>query len=745
MKVYHPGRMLAALCFCMAIMPVWANQAQGSLIAQGVALRERGDIALSIQTLTQARDMATSPAETVQAAGELGASLFQARRYADADAAFMQAYNGSEGVQKARFALDRGNVAAAQKHPEQAQALYAEAQSLAPDDPLVTAGCALNLARLAPEEARLALLAAIPAELAAITDLATQARYRINLGNQAHALGPAGTRLAYEQYSAAQAVLQAQGSSRLQVEALDGLAQLYEDQGRFKESLQINQQALQMANGLEASSVPDLLITLYWRQGRLQVNQGDDVAALVSYQRAVDVIESIRLDIPIEYDDGRSSYKALLEPVYIGLADLLLKSAAGQPPAQQQPLLQRVSNTTELLKQTEMQDFLGDRCAIEEIKGAETSDRIAQDTAVFYPLVFDDRTELLLLVKGVMTRFSVPVGREALHNEVVQYDELLRYQEDNYLDRSRHLYDLLVRPAAATLKQHGIRNLIVVPDSSLRIVPFGSLHDGQQYLVETFAIASVAGLSMTTIGEEGVIDSAGMDKSLVVGMSTPGPVVEKLAAMEMASDSADADPSAQAEKQAFSLVRSASLKKDLALPGVDKEMTEMNGVLNGASLKNEGFTLDNFTRKVNDGNYQILHIASHGVFGGTEDTSYIMTYDNIIKMNDLQKILDTGRAKKQHIRLLTLSACQTAEGSEAAPIGISGAAIKARARSVLGTLWPVEDSSAQTFMKLFYKGVAENALSKAAAVQQAQVAMIRSPELNHPFFWAPFTLIGNWQ
>lgn len=739
------GMLLAVLQLFFAT-PVFA---EATLTEQGIALRINGNIALSIQTLTQAQAQATTPAEATIAASELGKSLFQARRYPEADRAIQTAYDASTGVNKARYALDRGNVATAQKNPERAKMFYQEAKTLAPRDAAVTVSAALNLARFAPEAERLPALQAIRPTVLSVTDPTQRARYMINLANQARTLGVAGVQLAYEQYSAAQALLMPQGDSRLLLETMDGLAQLYEDQGRVAEAGRLNQQALRSSEQLEDASVSDLLINLHWRQGRLQAQRGDTAAALVSYQRTVDLIETIRLDIPIEYDDGRSSYKTLLEPVYTGMADLLLKSLPQTAPEQQQSVLQRVSGTTELLKQSEMQDFLGDRCAIEEIKGASGSagssanDSIARDTAVFYPLVFDDRIELMLSRDGVITRMTTNVSRDELRDLVTRYDEALRYQEDNYLALSQALYQLLVQPAEAAMQTGGIRNLVIVPDSSLRIVPFGSLHDGKQYLIEKYAIASVAGLSMTTVGEEGVIDNQGMDESLVVGMSTPGPVVEKLAAMEMGVTAEGSK--VNADKQAFAQVRSASLKKDLALPGVDKEMTEMNSVLNGASLKNEGFTLDNFRQQVTEGNYQILHIASHGVFGGTEDTSYIMTYDNIIKMNDLQKILDTGRSKQQHIRLLTLSACQTAEGSDIAPIGISGAAIKARARSVLGTLWPVEDSSAQMFMKLFYEGIAKNGLSKATSVQQAQVTMIHNPELAHPFFWAPFTLIGNWQ
>lgn len=729
---------------CLHVVPVYAAEGAAALLAEGKALREQGDIALSIQALTQAHEQAANASDKAAVAAELGASLFQAGRYADADAAFSEAYAASEGSDKARQALSRGNVASVQKKPDQARAFYADAQSLAPNDPAIQAAAGLNLARLLPVDTKLDALKALPAVINRIPDNQTRAAQQINLGQQARGLGQPGQALAWQQLDAARQTLQGAGPSRLLVEALDALAQLYEDDGRVAEAGSLNAQALSVANGVPSGAATDLLINLRWREGRLQAAQGNVPAAIASYQQAVDLIESIRMDIPIEYEDGRSSYRSLLEPVYAGLMDLMLKNVSSVAPAEQQSLLQRVSNTSELLKQTEMQDFLGDRCAVEEIKGSGGGGGGAQglppQTAIFYPIVFDDRTELLVMQAGGMQRMSVPVGREALKKAVTAYDETLRYQDPGYLEQSQFLYNTLIRPVESVLAQAGIHNMVIVPDSSLRVVPFASLHDGKQYLIEKMAVASVAGMSMTTVGDEGRIDQTTVDNALVVGMSTPGPVVEKLAAMESsgAGDTASA--------QSFAAVRSARLKEDLALPGVDVEMQKMSGVLaGGTALKNEQFTLDNFRQQVTQGEYQILHIASHGVFGGTEDTSYIMTYDNIVRMNDLQKMLDTGRAKQHHIRLLTLSACQTAEGSETAPIGISGAAIKARARSVLGTLWPVDDDSAQQFMTTFYQGIAQKSLTKAEAVRQAQVAMIHTQDREHPFYWAPFTLIGNWQ
>ena len=145
------------------------------------------------------------------------------------------------------------------------------------------------------------------------------------------------------------------------------------------------------------------------------------------------------------------------------------------------------------------------------------------------------------------------------------------------------------------------------------------------------------------------------------------------------------------------------------------------------------------------GSYRIAHLATHGFFGSTGKQSFIMAYDDLLTMNGLQTLLKGEQLQKIPIELLGLSACQTAEGNERAPLGISGAAIKARAKSVLGTLWPVDDEAAQAVMQYFYQEVATYKKSKTEALRQAQIKLIQNPSSNHPFFWAPFILIGNWQ
>jgi CHAT domain-containing protein len=94
--------------------------------------------------------------------------------------------------------------------------------------------------------------------------------------------------------------------------------------------------------------------------------------------------------------------------------------------------------------------------------------------------------------------------------------------------------------------------------------------------------------------------------------------------------------------------------------------------------------------------------------------------------------------------LLVLSACQTAVGDEQAALGLAGVAVKAGARSALASLWFVNDAGTSQLMAEFYRQLRKPGVSKAQALQAAQIGTLRDRRYRHPGYWAPFLLIGNW-
>ena len=293
-----------------------ASQWQQDL-STGIAHRQQGNLDLSIRFLSQSARVATTDRERLQAAGELGASLLQARRLNEAETALREAYSFFSGSERARYAIDLGNLALIRKRQNEAQQYYREALQLAGGDAEIRLIARLNLARLSPTNRRLEELAALAGDIGAIEDAKRRARFFLNVGTQAQALGSGAVALAYRSLDQARQLSADDADSRLRVEILDALAQLYESQDRKQEALLLTQQAMRHARAVSDGAVGDLLINLEWRQGRLYHAAGNSELSLAAYQRAAEQIEILRQDIPIDYEDGSSSFRRTLEPVYL--------------------------------------------------------------------------------------------------------------------------------------------------------------------------------------------------------------------------------------------------------------------------------------------------------------------------------------------------------------------------------------------------------------------------------------------
>jgi CHAT domain-containing protein len=107
-----------------------------------------------------------------------------------------------------------------------------------------------------------------------------------------------------------------------------------------------------------------------------------------------------------------------------------------------------------------------------------------------------------------------------------------------------------------------------------------------------------------------------------------------------------------------------------------------------------------------------------------------------------------------NVDLLTLSACNTAVGTSEATGGewesLGMIAQRKGAKAIIATLWPVADESTRLLMQQFYRlHETEHGISKAEALQRAQLALLEGQgdrsSFAHPYFWAPFILIGNWR
>ena len=203
-------------------------------------------------------------------------------------------------------------------------------------------------------------------------------------------------------------------------------------------------------------------------------------------------------------------------------------------------------------------------------------------------------------------------------------------------------------------------------------------------------------------------------------------------------------PENQEQLRLLKAQRLERLKNRLKLPGVDQEIDNIASVFGGDSLVNDEFSKQQFVDNMLSNRYDIVHIASHGVFGDSAENSFVMTYDELLDMNQLEALLNHPKFSKAPVELITLSACQTADGDDRAPLGISGIALRAKVRSALGALWAVSDAATVELMTEFYANLKKPGMTKAQALREAQITMLQQEQYRHPFFWSAFILIGNW-
>ena len=703
-----------------------------------------GPLRLAAEAMAERLRLAEDGEPKARAAAALGQAYLQLNRLPEADALLQQAEAGlRQPRERAAALLAHGNLHLARQQPEQAQAAWAQALAAAPGDAELALAVELNQLRLPGAAQRLARLQAAGAQIDALPAGAERARLSINLASQAKALGEAGVTLAAKHFDQARVAAATAGLHGLAAEAYDGLGELYEAQQRTDDALRLTERGLWHAQQVAAR---ERLVPLEWRAARLALQQGRRDQALAAYRRAVEHIEAVRADIPVQYLDGRSSFRDTLEPVYLGLTDLLLQQAANAPVGERPPLLRQARDTVELIKQTELEDYLRDRCAV----GASRNDQalvVPAATAVYYPIILPDRLELLVETAQGITSTRVPVAADDLRRSVLTFVSFLRARSP-YRNQAEHLYRWLLAPIDAQLTQQGISTLVVVPDGVLRLLPMAALHDGRDFVIRRLAVATAPALSLAAAPRRQGVPL----RALLAGLSEPGPVVDKLS-QEVVSVVLDEPESQTLARSAAApgtdveraQARSKALRDALSLPGVKRELQDIAGVIDGTALLDQAFTLKALQQQLLSADYPLVHIASHGVFGDSADSTFIMTYDELLTLDGLQRLLTSGRLRNRPIELLTLSACQTAEGDDRAPLGMSGTAIKARARSALGTLWPVSDDAAQQLMGSFYRGLVAGQRSKIGALQAAQIELIDNPKFRHPFYWAPFSLIGDWQ
>lgn len=339
----------------------------------------------------------------------------------------------------------------------------------------------------------------------------------------------------------------------------------------------------------------------------------------------------------------------------------------------------------------------------------------------------DDRLELV-----VVTAHHQPIRKviNVKRSEVIAMAQTFKSRitsptlQNNYLNAAKTLYNWIIAPIDSELQALKIQNLVFITDTGLRSLPIAALYDGKNYLVERYSVGLMPSLSLT--------DTKYVD-------------IKKAEVLAMGA---------------------SKFKIQQPLLAVPTELDTVTGIWKGESFLNQGFTFDNLRGQRQQKPYSIIHLATHAQFKpGRPGESYIQLWDGQLKMDQLREL----GWNNPPVELVVLSACRTALGDEEAELGFSGFAVQAGSKSALASLWYVSDEGTLGLMSEFYQRL-KTAPIKSEALREVQIAMIKGEvrlsggklitsqrkidlppilqqlgdrELQHPYFWAAFTMIGN--
>ncbi len=510
-------------------------------------------------------------------------------------------------------------------------------------------------------------------------------------------------KLAYEALLDAKELAEKIDNPKLKSLSLFSLAGFYEEENRYEEAMLLINQSIFCA---QESDSPELLFRYEGRFARLLTLINEPDKAVSAYRRAIFYLDNFRNDLIGDCKRIKGmSFRNTVGPVYFGLSDLLLQKAALEKNLNvRQQYLTEARLTVEKMKQIELQDLFQDECIVALQSKITGIDRKIEKAVVIYPIILPDRIEMLVNLPDGLKQYKVPVDTKIIYERIISLRKALEQPDNNWFKlKSQNIYDLIIRPLEKDLASQNVNTLVFVPDGILRTVPMSALYDGEKYLIEKYSIAVSPGMKLTDLSP---INNAGLN-ILLAGITE-------------------------------------SIRGFPSLPAVANEMKAIQNIYPCDLLINESFKLAEIENKLKITPYSVVHIASHGYFDSNPEKTFLLAYDNNLTINKLEDLMSLSQYRKNPVELLTLSSCQTAVGDELAALGLAGVALKSGARSAIASLWYINDQATADLISAFYYSLKNNKCSKAQALRHAQLKLINSPDFNHPAFWSPFLLIGNW-
>lgn len=371
--------------------------------------------------------------------------------------------------------------------------------------------------------------------------------------------------------------------------------------------------------------------------------------------------------------------------------------------------------------QTQLLD--DDTVLLEYALGEERSYLWVVSTDAFATYTLPPRAEIDRLARQVYSLLKNPSVGQASKRQ--------------YWDAAVQLSEAVLGPA---VDQIGGKRLVVVADGALQYVPFAALPTPDRQSSQ----------SMPIIARHEIVNLPSASSMVVIRDETHDrPLSTKSVAVLADPVFALTDPRLAGNDQMARRRGQSTLGR---LPHTAKEAAQITSALPGGDyLEIVGFAA-NRAAVTNPqlGDYRILHFATHATFNETEPglSGLVLSQfdadglpqDGFVRLNDIYDL-------RLPAELVVLSACDTALGEEIEGEGLVGIVrgfMYAGSRRVVASLWQVADAATAELMNRFYQGMLEEKLAPADALRQAQLHVMEQRRWSHPYYWAAFTLQGEW-
>jgi CHAT domain-containing protein/uncharacterized protein HemY len=634
-----------------------------------------------------------------------------------------------------------GNAYAALKDYPQSIAAYQQALEMSQSEPLQAKFPEESLQKASNALVGMGAVYGVQAQYQEAIDVFQQAlviaRNQGNRANQASSLANLGSAYrslrkhqeAFELYQQALALQQELGDREGEGVTFSNIALLLSDQAQpelaivfFKKSVNIRESIRQELRQLDLSLQQSYATTLSGNYRQL--------AALLLLQgrvlEAQQVLDLLKVQELAEYLQNVQGNENTAKGLTYWQAEEQILQLFQESVQQSDPFLDRPDVITQLerLRRT----ATGNNLKNQELTRLQQELDTLPNTVLFYPLILDDRLELILVKPhGDPIRRTVRVDRDTFNQAISDF----RSQITNPLDKSsqeaaQQLYSWLIQPLADELAD--TETILYAADGQLRYIPLGALHDGQQWLIQRFNINSVTAASLT--------DFSGQRQE-----TQPMRVL------------------AAAFSQGSARFQAGGREFDFAgLPNAEIEVQNIAAQISDTTeFFNQGFSPNVVISQMDQ--YSIIHFATHAEFvSGAPEESFIL-FGN----GDRVSLRDIESWQLPHVDLVVLSACKTAVGGLLGNgeeiLGLGYQMQRTGAKAAIASLWSVDDGGTQALMTLFYAALKRPGTTASEALRQAQIALITGdvgdldippgmaiellPRLGRPYYWAPFIVIGN--